>query len=497
VAWEDAPAVLAEAVAAAPDPVARGRSLLLWAHAWGVTGGDPGPLRTTIDEALAAVGRAEAPLAARLRLKRRLLLSEDELDEELEAQVAQVDEGTLEGRVTLVQWAWRRASAGRCAARDAATAVRRALAAGPVVDWEDPTTAHHYALAIDVLRLAGDVDEADDRLRAATRTAAAAGDDYVVSMGMAMAGDYALERGRLADAEAEASVGRELAERRGPRMLAVFQTSGVLAAVALERGDVEAALGALRCLDDPAAPPGLTRVAATAQAAALLAAGDVEAAASRALEHGRGPWAARVANPALDQWRSVAAEALARSGDAAAGRALALEQLEVAQRWGAPAALGEAHRVAGRHAAGRAEAEAHFRAATELLAPTHARLWLARALVDRGGHLRRVHRRTEARDVLRQALAEAHACGALALAARAEEELRAAGGKPRRLAQRGVDALTPSELRVCRLASEGLSNREIAQTLFVTLRTVEGHLTSAYAKLGIAGRPELGAALGG
>ena len=71
----------------------------------------------------------------------------------------------------------------------------------------------------------------------------------------------------------------------------------------------------------------------------------------------------------------------------------------------------------------------------------------------------------------------------------------AAGGRPRRDAIRGRDALTPSELRVAELAAAGRTNRQIAQALFVTQRTVENHLTSAYAKLGITARPELAAAL--
>jgi DNA-binding CsgD family transcriptional regulator len=54
-----------------------------------------------------------------------------------------------------------------------------------------------------------------------------------------------------------------------------------------------------------------------------------------------------------------------------------------------------------------------------------------------------------------------------------------------------VDALTPSELRVARLAAGGRSNREIAGELYVTLKAIEGHLARAYAKLGIEGRSQL------
>ena len=61
----------------------------------------------------------------------------------------------------------------------------------------------------------------------------------------------------------------------------------------------------------------------------------------------------------------------------------------------------------------------------------------------------------------------------------------------------GAEALTPGELRVVRLAAEGRTNREIAHELYVTLKTVEGHLSRAYAKLGIAGRAQLAEVLEG
>ena len=90
----------------------------------------------------------------------------------------------------------------------------------------------------------------------------------------------------------------------------------------------------------------------------------------------------------------------------------------------------------------------------------------------------------------------AHRCGATPLADLAVCELRAAGGRPRRRAGVGADALTTSERRVAELAAGGASNKEIAQSLFVTLRTVELHLSNAYNKLQIRSRHELSAALG-
>lgn len=69
--------------------------------------------------------------------------------------------------------------------------------------------------------------------------------------------------------------------------------------------------------------------------------------------------------------------------------------------------------------------------------------------------------------------------------------------RPRQPALRGPDALTPSERRVAEMAIDGMSNREIAQALFVTPKTIEKHLGNAYAKLEIRGREELASALGG
>ena len=129
------------------------------------------------------------------------------------------------------------------------------------------------------------------------------------------------------------------------------------------------------------------------------------------------------------------------------------------------------------------------------LADSPALLWRAQAFVDLGAALRLDGQATSARPILRDGMELAHRCGATPLADRAEEELRAAGGRPRRRAGVGADALTASERRVAELAAEGASNKEIAQSLFVTLRTVEMHLSNAYGKLEIRSRHELAAAL--
>ena len=116
-------------------------------------------------------------------------------------------------------------------------------------------------------------------------------------------------------------------------------------------------------------------------------------------------------------------------------------------------------------------------------------------MTDLGAALRRAGYRAGSREILRPALDLAHRCGALALTERACTELVAAGGRPRRLVLTGLDSLTPSERRVAQLAAADRSNRDIAQNLFITARTVEGHLTYAYHKLAITTRQQLPAAL--
>ncbi len=100
-----------------------------------------------------------------------------------------------------------------------------------------------------------------------------------------------------------------------------------------------------------------------------------------------------------------------------------------------------------------------------------------------------------ARAALREALELATECAAPAVAERARAALITAGGRPRRAAATGPLALTPTERRVARIAAAGVPNREIAQTLFVTEKTVETHLASAYRKLGIRARGQLSGAL--
>ena len=182
-------------------------------------------------------------------------------------------------------------------------------------------------------------------------------------------------------------------------------------------------------------------------------------------------------------------------GDTAGATALAGEAVLRARRAGTPRALGGALRVAGLVHGGEQGLDL-LHQAVDALTPSPSLLWRVEALVDLGAALRRAGRRTECRDPLRDGMDLAHRCGATPLADRAADELRALGHRIRRRATTGAEALTASERRVAELAAEGLTNKQIAQSLFVTVRTVETHLSGSYVKLAITTREELAAALG-
>ena len=192
--------------------------------------------------------------------------------------------------------------------------------------------------------------------------------------------------------------------------------------------------------------------------------------------------------------RSGAAQALLRLGERESARELAQAELADVRVFGAPRAVGVASRVAGLAEGGERGIELLYESVAGLR-DSPALLELAHSLTELGAALRRAGQRTAAGEPLAEALELAVRCGARRLAGRAREELRATGSRPRRAWRTGVEALTPSELRIVRLAAEGRTNREIAQELYVTLKTVEGHLSRAYPKLGIEGRHELSGVL--
>lgn len=179
------------------------------------------------------------------------------------------------------------------------------------------------------------------------------------------------------------------------------------------------------------------------------------------------------------------------SGDHEPAAATAAEAIAVAERWGTPGAIGEALHVQGLVTGDVAP----LHGAVAHLAASPLRLEHATALADLGGALRRGAARRDARKPLIAALDLARECGADGLAARAAEELQATGIRVPPRSGSGRDSLTPSELRIARMAADGATNKDIAQALFLSVKTIEMHLGHAYRKLDIGSRRELPAGM--
>jgi DNA-binding CsgD family transcriptional regulator len=303
-----------------------------------------------------------------------------------------------------------------------------------------------------------------------------------------------LRLGALPEADAAARVAlRVLQEGDFAPGLAFAVT--VLADVAVEAGELDEAQALIARLPQEGWPAGVSTVLIPAARGRLrLAQGDpAEALADFercAAMFSPELWGTEMRDVGYLHARSGAALALWRLGEHDRARELAQSELADVSSFGAPRALGIASRVAGLIEGGDRGVELLERSVLALRG-SPALLERARSLAELGAARRRAGERRVARELLGEALDLAARCGARPLAARAREELRAAGARPRRAWRTGVEALTPSELRIVRLAVEGRTNREIAQELYVTLKTVEGHLSRAYTKLGIDGRARL------
>jgi DNA-binding CsgD family transcriptional regulator len=377
---------------------------------------------------------------------------------------------------------------------DARRYARAALEGDPL----DPGRASEMSalvLATVALVVADDFDIAETTLDEALAGARRIGSVTGYATGAHIRAWVHFRRGRLAEATADAESvvdGARYGWEPGlPAALAV------MAHCHLERDDRAAAEAALEL------PGGEERWRAAftftdwldARGHVRLAAGDAQSALEDFTAAGEALDAAGASHGAIVPWRTGAVLASAALGDLEAAQRLAAEDIERARTFGAPRALGIALRTAGALAGGD-RGIALLREAVDVLADSPGRLEQAHAQAALGAALLAADHRVAAREPLKAALDTAHACGATALAERARETLTAAGARPRRVALSGRDALTPRELRLADMAASGMTNREIAEALFITTKTVETHLRHAYDKLGISSRRELAGALG-
>ncbi|MEU4770317.1 LuxR C-terminal-related transcriptional regulator [Actinosynnema sp. NPDC023794] len=298
------------------------------------------------------------------------------------------------------------------------------------------------------------------------------------------------------EAEAEGVLAAVAQEDPVPQVIALRATATHFGAYsALERGDVDGAAALLERFDAEHSdvPPVIPTIwLHEPRAGVALARGHPDLARAEAFEQ-RDQLDAAGVDPPTISWRVPAVRAALLLGDRREAHALADDLVAVARKWNTPTEVGSALRVLA-----HADPDDRLDLLAEsvaVLEPSPARLHLARSLVDLGEALRVAGRRSEAREPLHRGIDLATECGSTALRTRAVAALEALGDRPRRPVFAGVQALTASERRVAALAVTSRANREIAQELFVTPKTVENHLGRIYTKLGINGRRELARAL--
>jgi DNA-binding CsgD family transcriptional regulator len=301
-------------------------------------------------------------------------------------------------------------------------------------------------------------------------------------------------RGQLADALAD--LDQAQASRREGWEAATAWPLALQCHVQLERGEVAeaaetiaAAVAAPGSMDEPMVLSARARLALVNRDHLTALATATEAGRQLAEDFG-------IDHPGLVPWRRTAALAALALGETDRAGALAAAQLERGRETAVPRAISLSLRTVAT-VAGPRDGLPALEEAAELVAASPSQLERAHVLAELGGALRRAGGRADSREPLRRALELAARMGATPLAESTREELLAAGARPRRAALSGVDSLTPAERRVAQFAAAGLTNREIAQELFVTPKTVQTHLTSVYRKLEVDSREGLPAALAG
>ncbi len=370
---------------------------------------------------------------------------------------------------------------------------RQALAGGKLLTEVGPSSPT-FIYAGTALAWAGAHETVIDLTTDALKEARRRGSLIGVSYSAALRSGTALLIGDLALAESDAEL--VVSELPSADPMAYAVALAWLIETLIERNRTEEARAALDRSGLTGELPELGTIdhLLLARGSLARAEGDADLALREVEEVGRRATRARYLNPAAMAWRSRCAGLLAARGERSRAMELVEDGLARARAFGAPRGIGIAMRTRG-EIVGGSSGLADLRGAVDLLDGVahveHARavVSLGRALHDAEGD--------DARETLYQGMDLAHRAGAHALVEEAMEALRATGARPRRPRVTGIDALTPQERRIAQLAAEGSGNREIAEALFLTRRTVEMHLSNAYRKLDIDSREQLPDALAG
>jgi DNA-binding CsgD family transcriptional regulator len=473
------------------DPAVRGHAAVVYSRTLLFTGTARGA-GTLAEQAAAELGDEHADLRQALAAIAAVSFSSGAGDFGRAAEAlapyrtARIGDGPG-AKMAASMWGFIGAVTGAIAADEGVALAREALAGDAMI----PFDAGHVSVSGPFTLALADRDESLDGIERIRAFAHSRGSLFA-AMGASLWGGWVLlHRGDLVEAERELRAGLDLQAAWQETGIGQAYARAFLAEVLIERGELAAARALLDAQSlGPADAEGVT-FEHRSRILLLLAEGRAAEAVEAATRYGRRNGIAL--HPAWEPWRSLQARALHLAGRGEEAAGLLDEELALARRWGAPGVVGAVLRVRGTLAGEAGEAD--LRAAAELLADSTRRLEQAKALAALGALLRRTRRIEQAREPLREALALAGACGADGLAADVRAELHASGVRPRREALDGAEALTASERRVAERAAQGQSNREIAQALYVTPKTVEVHLTNAYRKLSIRSRRELPGAL--
>jgi DNA-binding CsgD family transcriptional regulator len=387
---------------------------------------------------------------------------------------------------------------GGAAATEVVAVADRALVTDEVLSAEGPAALPYY-LAIAAMAFCDQLERAAavTTLALARARASSSLTGFVRASGWRAYANLAM--GRLVEAEADAGAALASAEYLsydpGTAIARVWLAGSLTA-----QGRLAEASSALAGIPGEGPPNLITYLVIATRAMLHLAREDYQAAASdlegyralRASSDGLAPWRRPTVGPF--PFRSLYARALIGLGDLDAARALIAEELALARALGTHRAVGMTLHAASLLEHGDAQLRL-LREATGELARSQSRLEYATALCDYGAALRRANRRTDARVPLNAALQIARDARARPLQDRAAQELKATGARVSRPQASGIDALTASEQRIAAMAAAGMGNRDIAQALFITVKTVETHLAHVYQKLSLTGRSQIPAAL--
>ncbi|MGW4214748.1 AAA family ATPase [Lentzea sp. NPDC004789] len=313
----------------------------------------------------------------------------------------------------------------------------------------------------------------------------ARGDTQTRKIALAVRAALAFEAGELPAAERDARAALAIAGADGD-----FAASTVLASALVRRGEVDQTEQILNRLGAPRDPVE-HGWAMDAKALWLWNRGEGDAAIEVLLRCGREFESMGVHNPVLIPWWLHVVTVLVRMDRYTEAAEVAERGAEAARRWNTPVARGYALYATGLTTD---DVETLEQAVVEF-GVAGAQLDESRALAALGRVLIRTGHDKAARKHLRASIDIAVRCGASRFAIRPHALLTSAGGRMSAIHASPKDALTVAERRVASLAADGLTNREIAEKLYVTIHTVESHLSNAYRKLGAQTRAELAAEL--